>query len=213
VPDVSFRCDGVRGDHRSAAPTLLFDLHLEEATGVRIHAVVLRCQLRIEPIRRRYTGAEERRLVDLFGEPERWGDTLKPIQFAYAVTIVPAFVGSVDTVLAVPVSYDTEVAAGKYFRGLEGGEIPLLLLFSGTVFYAGPDGLLVDQIPWDREVNHRLPVATWTALMDAHFPGTGWIRLSRGTLDALSGYRSRQMLPSWEDAFAALLKQAGEPAP
>ena len=48
---------------------------------------------------------------------------------------------------------DFEVAAAKYFHALRDGEIPLLLLFSGTVFYRGDDGMLVDQIPWDREVS------------------------------------------------------------
>ena len=34
----------------------------------------------------------------------------------------------------MPLSYDVDVAAHKYLAGLEDGEVPLLLLFSGTVF-------------------------------------------------------------------------------
>jgi hypothetical protein len=45
--------------------------------------------------------------------------------------------------------------------------------------------------------------------MDAHFPGTGWLRVQTETLDALQRYRRTRMLPSWEDTFASLFKEAG----
>jgi hypothetical protein len=147
-------------------------------------------------------------LLDLFGEPARWRDTLKPNQVTTVSTMVPTFSGSTRVELPVPCTYDTEVAAAKYFRALDGGDIPLLLLFSGTVFFQGDDGLLVEQIPWDREVSYRLPVATWRELMAAHFPGTAWLRVRADTLDALARFRSARMLPTWEDTFATLLEEA-----
>jgi hypothetical protein len=41
--------------------------------------------------------------------------------------------------------------------------------------------------------------------MDAYFPGGGWLRLDRETIDALLRYRSARGLTSWEATIAALL--------
>ena len=102
----------------------------------------MRCQIRIEPARRRYTDAEQERLLDLFGTPERWGQTLRPMLWTHAVAVVPPFIGTAVADLPVPCSYDFSLAATKYFGGLEGGEIPLCFLFSGTIFYEAEDGAL-----------------------------------------------------------------------
>ena len=100
-----------------------------------IHTVVLRCQIQIEAMRRRYAPEEEARLRDLFGEPERWGHTLRTMLWTHANAVVPRFSGATTVELPVPCSYDFNVAATKYFHGLEDGEVPLSLLFSGSVFY------------------------------------------------------------------------------
>ena len=74
--------------------------------------------------------------------------------------MVVGFAGGTDVELHVPCTYDLDVAAAKYFHALGDGEIPLILLFSGTVFAKGDGGALrVTQIPWDREARLRLPVA------------------------------------------------------
>ena len=98
-----------------------------------------------------------------------------------------------------------EVAAAKYLHALDDGEVPLRLLFSGTVFTRGETGFAVEQVPWHQEAVHRLPVRVWRAVMDAHFPGGGWIRLDRDSLDALARYRSARGLVSWEATLAELL--------
>ncbi len=69
-------------DRYAAAPTLLFGCRSARTSGVRVHAMALRCQIRIEPQRRHYDPDEAGRLLDLFGDRARWGDTLKPLQFA-----------------------------------------------------------------------------------------------------------------------------------
>ena len=51
--------------------------------------------------------------------------------------MVPGFTGSTELDLPVPLTYDMEIGATRYFAGLEDGEVPLLLLFSGTVFGTG----------------------------------------------------------------------------
>jgi len=87
------------------------------------------------------------------------------------------------------------------------------MLFSGTVFVDGGNGFFVEQVPWDREANYRLPVKVWRDLMDLHFPGTGWLTMRIETLDALLRYKSRHGLPTWDQALGMLLKEAGEEAP
>jgi hypothetical protein len=203
--ELSFECVDVRPEPYALAPLLSFKVRITESDGEPVHAVALRCQIRVEPRRRRYSPAEEERLLDLFGEPSRWGESLNPFLFANVSHIVPAFSGSVDVDLPVPCTYDFEVAAAKYFSGLETGEIPLLLLFSGTVFSRGETGFSVQQIPWHHESTYRLPVSVWRELMDLHFPNSGWIRVRRDTLDALQRFKATRALTSWDQALEELL--------
>jgi Family of unknown function (DUF6084) len=213
VSELVFDCTGARADLYAAAPTIIFTLQVAETTGERVNAIALRTQIRIEPLKRRYTDAEGERLVDLFGERSRWGDTMKPMQFAMVPQMVPSFTGSIEVELPVPLTYDFEVATAKYFHGLDDGEIPFILLFSGSLFLRGETGFSIEQIPWHKETLYRLPVSVWRQAMDAHFPNQTWIRLRRETLDALAKFKSRLTLPDWDDTLNALLRQAGEAAP
>lgn len=208
--ELSFECVEVQAERFAASPTLLFSLRICELTGEPIHAVTLRCQIRIEPDRRRYSHAEQDALYDLFGEPARWGETVHPIQFASVSHAVPGFARHTDTTIPVACSYDLEVAAGKFFSSLAGGEVPLLLLFSGTVFARGETGFTVHQIPWHHEARYRLPVSVWKDMIDTFFPNEGWLRMRRETIDALRRYRGRQALATWDDAVERLLKEAGD---
>ncbi|MFN2490882.1 MAG: DUF6084 family protein [Actinomycetota bacterium] len=210
MTELVFDCVDAQPERYGAVPTLLFKLRVSETSGEAIHAIALRCQIRIEPQRRRYSPAEEERLLDLFGETPRWGDTLKPLQFTSVGVMVPGFKGSTDIDLPVVCTYDFEVAAAKYFHSLEDGEIPLLLLFSGTVFAKAGSGFAIHQVPWHKEDSYRLPVRVWRELMDMYFPNSAWIRVRRETLDALQLFKSRRALPMWDDAFEALLEEAGE---
>src|SRR5262245_33374752 len=146
-----FECVGAWAETYAVAPTIRFALRIEETTGAAVHTIALRCQLRIEPTRRRYSPTEAERLLDVFGETTRWADTLKPLQFTTVSVMVPGFTGLTEVDLPVPCTYDLEVAAGRYFDSLDGGEVPLLLLFSGTVFAKRGDGFEVTQVPWSAE--------------------------------------------------------------
>ena len=205
MTELVFDCVGARAEKWAVAPTLTFLVRVAETAGDAVHGIALRCQLRIEPIKRRYSDAEGEKLVDLFGERSRWGDTMKPLQLAFATQMVPGFAGSTEIELPVPFTYDFEVATSKYFHALEDGEVPLLLLFSGTVFVKTAEGFRVEPVPWHKESSFRLPVATWREMMDAHFPNSAWVRVRRDTLDALSRFRSERALPSWDDTFSTLL--------
>lgn len=205
---LSFQVAGARVEPYAAVPTLLFGLRVEARGGETVESIALRCQIRIEPHRRRYDKAEEDRLVELFGEAPRWGDTLKPFLWTHVSTIVSGFTGAIDVDLPVPCSYDLEVAAAKYFHALEEGEIPLLLLFSGTVFVRGESGLYVEPVPWAAETAYRLPVRVWRDLMDAYYPGSGWLRLRRETIDELQRIKARRAITTWDELVATLVREA-----
>jgi len=206
--DLVFECLDGKAERYAAVPTLLLRLRIAETDGAGIHAIALRCQVRIEAQKRRYAAAEADRLLDLFGETSRWGDTLKPLHFANLSQMVHGFDGSTDFDLAVPCTYDFEVAATKYLHALDDGEIPLLLLFSGTVFAKTENGFAVTQVPWHKEASYRLPARVWREMMDAYFPNGGWIRIRRETIDALQAFKARGAMTSWDEALEALLAGA-----
>ncbi len=216
MPELSFQVDGAEPERHAAAPLLLFKLRVTEAGTPPgpVHAVTLRCQVLIEPARRRYTAAEQGRLLELFGTPERWGQTLRPMPWAQVSAVVPSFTGSCAADLAVPCDFDFSLAATKYFDALEGGDIPLCFLFNGTIFYEAPEvGLQVAQVSWDREAYFRLPVATWRGLMDVYYPNTAWLGLRKDVFYRLARYKGRQGFLTWERALERLLSAAGEAAP
>jgi hypothetical protein len=210
MPEFSFECTGAAPDLTAAAPTISLRLHITESTGVTVHALALRTQIRIEPLKRRYDDSEADALRDLFGERARWGKTLKPLQLGFVNQMVPTFTGETDVELPLPCSYDFDVAANKYLYALENGEVPLLLLFSGTVFTAEGNGFSVSLVPWDREAAFRLPVSVWIETMQLHFPGTAWLRVSDRAFEALHAYRIEQQLTSWDDAIERLIKEVGQ---
>ncbi|MGH3832736.1 MAG: DUF6084 family protein [Pseudonocardiaceae bacterium] len=211
MTELSFTCLDVQPELYAAAPTLLFRLRVGVTAGQRVRAIALRCQIRIEPQRRGYSEQEAERLIELFGERGRWGDTLKPFQFANTSTVVASFTDSIEVDVTVPCSYDMEVTAGRYFHGLEDGEIPFILLFSGTIFGdGGQNGMWIEQVPWHAEAKYRMPVTVWRKMMDMHFPGSGWLRLRRDTIDALAEFRAARTSPTWDDAVIAALDAARE---
>jgi len=208
MANLEFSCVGARPDKYAVVPSMSFQLRLAETTGQRIDAIALRCQIRIEPARRRYSAAEAERLNDLFGDTSRWAQTLKPMQLATVATMVSGFSGDIEIDLPVTFGYDLQVGSARYFTGLESGEIPLLLLFSGTVFATQDGRLQVQQVPWCKEAPYRLPLGLWREAIDAHFPGSAWITMSNDTLDELIRFKSRRALPSWDATVLALLELA-----
>ena len=212
MPDLNFQVDGAEAPPFAAAPLLAFKLRVTNADQQEaIHSVMLRCQIRIEAPRRRYNSQEQERLLDLFGEPERWGQTLRSILWTHANVVIPPFAGSTTVDLPVPCTYDFNVAATKYLYALEAGAAPLLFLFSGTVFYAARDGALqVAQIAWDREATCQRPILVWKQLMDHYYPNSAWIYVRKDVFDRLYRYKIRRGLPTWEQALENLLQAEQE---
>lgn len=205
MTELAFEVLDVQPQEHAASPHLLFRLRVAETSGAVVHAIALRCQLRIEPQRRPYDAGEQAGLADLFGSSDRYGSTLKPFLWTHATAMVQGFRGVSEFDLPVACTYDFDVSATKYLHALGGGEVPLLLLFSGTVFTRGATGFAVEQLSWSLEASCRLPVSAWRQLMDFYFPGSGWIRLERETIDALARYKAARGLTSWEQTLVALL--------
>ncbi len=207
MPDLNFQVESAEALPFAAAPLLIFKLRVTNAdAGEPIQTVALRCQIQIEPTRRRYDSQEQERLLDLFGEPERWGQTLRTMLWTHASIVVTPFTGSTVVDLPVPCTFDFNVGAAKYFAGLEDGEVPLCLLFSGTIFYETDDGTLqVAQISWEKETKYRLPVRVWREMMDHYYPNSAWLCLRRDVFDRLYQYKMRRGIPTWEQTIESLL--------
>jgi hypothetical protein len=210
VADLTFDCIGARAERYAVLPTISLTLRISETSGQRIDTIALRCQIRIEPSRRRYSPAEEEKLKDLFGETTRWADTLKPMQFTNVSTMVTSFTGNTEIQLPLNFSYDLEIGSGRYFASLEAGEIPLLLLFSGSIFSVVDGRMQVQQVPWSKEAAYRLPVSVWREAVDVHFPNMAWITMSRETLNGLERFKTQRALPTWDATLNALLGEAAD---
>jgi hypothetical protein len=206
MPNLDFSVEGAEVLRFAAVPSLLFKLRIANLEEEPIRSVALNTQIRIAATQRHYDAAEQERLLELFGEPSRWKDTLRSLLWTHTVVQVPPFSGSTVADMPVTCTYDLEVVAAKYFYALEDGEVPLEFLFSGTIFYAGEDGRLqVARISWKKDAEFRLPVRLWKEMMERYFPNSAWIRLHRDAFDQLYDYKIRRGLPTWETAIEALL--------
>jgi Family of unknown function (DUF6084) len=203
VPDLQLTVEGAEVVQFAAAPLLAFKVRIVSTPNDEIvHTVALRAQIQIEVSRRKYDSNEQARLLDLFGEPDRWGQTLRSLLWTHASVVVPGFKGSGLADIPVACTFDFNVAATKYFHGVTGGDLPLCFQFSGTVFYMGEDGTLqVAPISWDKESKYRLPVKVWKDLMDAHYPNSAWLSLHRDTFEKLSQFKMREGIPTWDEAL------------
>ena len=214
MPDLQFHIEGAEAVQHAAAPLLALKLRITNVPDDQgIHTLSLRCQIQIEPARRRYAGAAQEKLRDLFGEPDRWSRTVRSLLWMNTSMVIPGFTSTTVADLQLPCTFDFNIATTKYFHALGTGDIPLCILFSGTVFYRGEDGALqVTQIPWDREANYRLPVEVWKQMMDQHYPNSAWLRLERDTFDRLHEYKVRNGIPTWEQMLNKLVasKKADE---
>jgi hypothetical protein len=214
MPDLNFEVVDAQAPAFAATPMLIFKLRIDNAIPhEHIASVSLRCQIQINVTRRRYSAEAQERLLDVFGEPKRWGETLRPLLWTHASTVVTQFSESIIADLPVPCTYDFEVVGTKYFNALGDGEIPLTFLFSGTIFYEGEEGnLQVGQISWSKEATYRLPVALWQEMIERYYPNSAWIRLHKDIFDQLYQYKASQGLPTWDEVVARLLQASSKEA-
>ena len=207
MPGLTFTVEGAEALPFAAAPMIAFRLRVTNSDADRaIQSVALRCQVMIEASRRHYNTHERESLRDLFGESDRWSQSLRSLLWTHATATVPAFSDSALTELPVPCTFDFNVAAAKYFHAIQEEDVPLCFQFSGTIFYARADGALqIDQIGWDREARFRLPAKVWSEMMDHYYPNSAWLRLRRDAFERLYAYKRRNGLATWEEAIESLL--------
>jgi Family of unknown function (DUF6084) len=207
MPDLSFTVESAEAVQFAAQPLLALKLRVENRNPEEsIHTVTLRAQIQIEAPRRQYSREEKQLLLDLFGPPERWNQTLRPMLWTHAQAVIPSFAGSTTADLQIPCTFDFNVAATKYFHAIAEGDIPLNLLFSGSVFYADPEGTLqVVPVPWNKEARFRLPVRVWREMMDLYYPNSAWLYLRRDVFQRLYEYKMQRGIATWEQALDGLL--------
>ena len=210
MPELDFKIVDVQPESHGLTPLMNFHLEITNQPPTEsIHSIMLQAQIQIQSAQRDFNSSEKEKLVELFGPPTQWGQTLRNRLWAIASTNVGAFTSGTVIQLPVACTFDLNIAATKYWYALESDDVPLLFLFSGTVFYAGPDGhLLVQPISWNKEAAFRVPVELWRQLMDAHFPNSGWLYLNRDTFERLYSYKRQHGLPTWERVVEQLLPTA-----
>lgn len=207
APVPEFLVLGASARPHAAVPALEFDVNVTEPSGRRVYAIALSAQVMIEPARRTYDTETRERLVELFGAPERWATTTRSLVWHHADVLVPTFTGSTTFRIPVPVSFDHELAATKYFYALPDGQVPLAFNFNGSVFYRAEDERLqVTLVPWSASAEYRMPVATWRELIDSCYPDTGWIAVRSDTLAALLRHKAASGLPSLDACVSDLLE-------
>jgi hypothetical protein len=212
MSDLRLTIESAEAVRFAAVPLLAFRLRITNSPSEElVHTVALKAQIQLEVTRRPYSSDEQSRLRDLFGEPDRWGQTLRSMLWTHVSSIVPRFTGSTLTELQVPCTFDFNVAATKYFHGLMAGELPLCFQFSGSVFYQGADGQLqVSPISWDKEAKYRLPLKVWKDLMNEYYPNSAWLALRKDTFERLYQYKVDEGIPTWEEAVERALTAVRE---
>jgi hypothetical protein len=214
MPELDFQIESAESVPYAAAPLLAFKLRLSNTpAGETIHTVVLRAQIQIEAARRHYSPQEQEQLLDLFGNPDRWSQTLRSMLWTHTSVVVPEFKHRTLVDLLVPCTFDFNVAATKYFHALKDGDLPLIFLFSGTVFYQDESGSLqVAPISWEKEAKFRLPVRAWHDLIENYYPNSAWLSLRKDVFDRLYQYKVRNGIPTWEQALERVLAAVEETA-
>ncbi|MGH3560247.1 MAG: DUF6084 family protein [Mycobacterium sp.] len=211
MTELTFSVLDVAPEPYAVTPVLTAHVGVTATGDDPVHAIALRCQVRIEPLRRGYTDDEAAGLLDLFGSRDRWATTQHTFLWQHCAAMVPGFTGTTEVGLPLEATYDFEVTGAKYLHALRDGKVPLQFLFSGTIFVKSERGFSVQQVSWDCEDRYAMPVSVWRDLIAQHYPNTGWVRLNHDTVTALAAYKSSRGLLDLDHAVTELLAAAREP--
>jgi hypothetical protein len=205
--DLTFRLEGAAGVPFAATPQMAFAVRVSTAGAIRsVHSALLRCQIQIDASARAYTAHEKEALRDLFGDGPVWGRAVGRVLWAHATAVVPAFSGETQFEVHAPCTYDLCVASAKYFHALQNGDVPVAILFSGTVFHAAADGALqAAPVPWSAEARWAVPARVWQETLEHYYAGRAALPLSKDVVDRLGRYKTRSGLPTWDAAIESLL--------
>ena len=200
MPDLSFVIERGSPVLQAAAPMMAFRVRIANQSLERIHAIALDCKIHVEAPSGPPTRHVRDRLEELFGEPSRWASATRPMLWARAGAIVKSFSESAVCEIEVPCSFDFNLAATKFFYGVEAASAPLLFEFSGTAF---PDGDPAPIAP--RTARFTLPMSVWSELMENYYPDSTWLRLPRSVFQRLAQFKDENLIPTWEDVLERLL--------
>jgi len=208
APDLTFTIETAEPMRFAASPHIVFKLRVANDSGRLIHSALLKSQVQLDVSRRHYSADEQKRLSDLFGERERWGETLHSMLWTNVSTMIPSFDETVITDIHVPCTFDFNVAATKYLGAITDGDIPVSFYFSGTVFYEGEnESLQAAPISWEKEASYRMPVRVWREMMDAYYPNTAWLCLGRDVFDRLYAFKVQHGIPTFDQALLKVMEK------
>ena len=89
MPDLSFEVISAGVEAYSVLPTLIFKMRITNASDEElIQNINLKSQIMLSVTRRRYNAEEKAKLQELFGKPERWGETLRTFLWTHVTTVV-----------------------------------------------------------------------------------------------------------------------------
>jgi hypothetical protein len=209
VLELDFSVENAERSARAAKPELALTLAVRAKDGGFVHGAMLACQIRIDVVRRGYDEGEAERLFELFGERRDWARTQQSLLWTQTTVLVPAFEDATSVELPLACSLELELAAAKYLSGVRSGNVPLLLLFSGTVFYVGEgERLQAGPIPRTADCRYALSHELYRTTVEHYFADRAPITLQRDLVDRLGRYKLASGAPTLDVALAELLDRA-----
>jgi|SRR5215469_15536517 len=210
MPDLEFTILSVKIKQYAAVPTLHFELQIKnEIKDEEVYAAALKCQVIIEATKRQYDDQTKENLVEVFGQPHRWEDTVKSLYWTTVTVPVTRFCDQTIIDLPIACSEDHITAAGKYFYSVYNEEVPLAFLFSGTLFYQDADNTLrITQVPWHKEAAFRMPAHLWSEMMNVYFPNVKWLPMRLDIFKKLYKLKTLQPSATIEDCLESAIDLA-----
>jgi alpha-ketoglutarate-dependent taurine dioxygenase len=211
MPELRFAVQGVEAVTGTATPAVGVRLSVRCATGEPIVGVLLRCQARLFPARRRHTPSEQERLGEVFGGASAWSTTMRHLLWTETTHVLSPFEGETSALLHLPATYDLGASTSRYFDSLNEGEVAAALLFSGTIYYRAPErDFAVSPLPTTAEATFSIPVSVWRRAVVEPAGGAAAVLVAPATLDRLDRARIRRGLSTLDEAVRELLDGATE---
>ena len=210
MPDLSFQIEAASVVPFAASPT-----HRISSSTINnavpdeaIHTIALRCQIQIEVTRRRYTPEEQERLLDLFGKPDRWSQTLRSLLWTHANRGCSRFRRdrARTSICRFPAPSTSMSRRPSISRGSP------MATSRCSCSSAAPSSTRRRQPPAGRAhlvgsgSTIQAACKMWREMMDAYYPNSAWLNLRRDVFDRLYRYKMQHGIPTWEQALEQILR-------
>ena len=191
----------------AASPELALEVAIDDAAARDVRSVLLSAQVWIEAKERAYSSEEKARLVELFGDSNRFDRTVRRVMWTKTSIVVPAFRSHTSIDLPLPCPWDFEASISKYMFAISEGSIPITLQFSGSIFLADAGSLQIVPIPWTSEAKLALPIAIYRETIDHYYPNRASLALRRDVFERLHRYKMTTESPTFDAALEKLLPE------